>query len=801
MHCSFVVVHERRAIQEITRVTPHQVNLLSESIHVNFIEGRGLVEEHTETLPDIIIILFDLNIREPCKNIQPWLVECKRINKDAHITLIGTHLENPEARILDTETIDELCIKQEVSLSYYEVGSAEIVTRYQNIILTNIASLVSIQKLNKLKGTEKAKYLDMVYRWSFSNNSFELTSTLYDNDFHPTKLVVGQFAKQAGMSLFNKFPAIQYCMVTNKLAINPDEYSMQPMYANTTNNRYSSTWEPQDMEQPLKTEGCRAQYIPRLMIDWSNKKLRCLHPSWFSFKTDLFNYHKLSVVKLRNNKLHFIPREIYTTPDLIYLDISHNRLSFLPGFWILGSKIQILLANDNNILTIDLENYGFEEENFETQNTKELKVAKSAISPSNSQDLFGLFGEDFFKKSKCQIWMLQLQNNNLKEIQVTLLDCLKLLEYLDISNNPIKVFNGHLNNTLKFLNVDNLPLISPPRYIADLGLTNIRTYLTQLNLSDSNNIWNRHRIVVIGLSKSGKTSLIHKLLEKPIQQKSERMTQGLKIYEWKTRSKTLQFWKRLDSLFDIWDFSGDSIFQPLYNMFRPSSSLHVIVCNMVELLKDIKFQNSLREPLRVLLMSIQAVSWKKDRSLTCVLVFTHLDEILKDERDTKKVVIINSISQYIKDMNLVLINDMTNSVYSSPSSKLGKVNPDGVNLVPSVIDVQFVSSLTGEGMPKLTARLTQDICIRLEQAAYAKSVPLLYLEFEKRIREVRENVRTRIKKKSCSIQPFEKFFTQPLVCSDDIYHSLRGTGFLRSEIGHDLSKEAVSDMITFFHEV
>ena len=40
-------------------------------------------------------------------------------------------------------------------------------------------------------------------------------------------------------------------------------------------------------------------------------------------------------------------------------------------------------------------------------------------------------------------------------------------------------------------------------------------------------------------------------------------------------------------------------------------------------------------------------------------------------------------------------------------------------------------------MPKLVARLTQDICIRMEQAGYAKNVPQLYLEFEKRIREVR----------------------------------------------------------------
>ena len=154
-------------------------------------------------------------------------------------------------------------------------------------------------------------------------------------------------------------------------------------------------------------------------------------------KLDLFNYHSLSVVKLRKNKLYFIPKEIYTIPNLNYLDISHNRLSILPGLWVLGSKLQVLLVNDNSILNIDLENYGFNEETFEPSNSKDGRPGRTPFFMAASQDLFELFGEDFFKKSKCQIWMLQLQNNNLQEIPVALLDCLRHLEYLDISNNPV----------------------------------------------------------------------------------------------------------------------------------------------------------------------------------------------------------------------------------------------------------------------------------------------------------------------------------------------------------------------------
>ena len=96
-----------------------------------------------------------------------------------------------------------------------------------------------------------------------------------------------------------------------------------------------------------------------------------------------------------------------------------------------------------------------------------------------------------------------------------------------------------------------------------LVVSNTNRYLNQLSAVDSNNnnnnIWNRHRIIVVGLLNSGKTALIHKLLDKPYTKRSDRMDQGLRIHEWRTRSKTLQFWKRLDSLFDFWDFSGDSV--------------------------------------------------------------------------------------------------------------------------------------------------------------------------------------------------------------------------------------------------
>ena len=61
------------------------------------------------------------------------------------------------------------------------------------------------------------------------------------------------------------------------------------------------------------------------------------------------------------------------------------------------------------------------------------------------------------------------------------------------------------------------------------------------------------------------------------------------------------------------------------------------------------------------------------------------------------MLVLNSIRKYIKDMNLVLISDMSNSIFTfQPDKPCIKLNPDGVNLLPTVIDIHFVSSVTGK---------------------------------------------------------------------------------------------------------
>ena len=52
--------------------------------------------------------------------------------------------------------------------------------------------------------------------------------------------------------------------VTNKRGISGD-YSMEPI-CTTPVNTGSYVWEPEEVEQPLKTEGCGASYDSRQMI-------------------------------------------------------------------------------------------------------------------------------------------------------------------------------------------------------------------------------------------------------------------------------------------------------------------------------------------------------------------------------------------------------------------------------------------------------------------------------------------------------------------------------------------------------
>ena len=73
------------------------------------------------------------------------------------------------------------------------------------------------------------------------------------------------------------------------------------------------------------------------------------------------------------------------------------------------------------------------------------------------------------------------------------------------------------------------------------------------------------------------------------------------------------------------------------------------------------------------------------------------------------MLIVRSIRKYIKDTNLVVVSEISNSIYSTTSGKIDKVNPDGVDLIPTVIDVQFVSATTGKYHTSLNVFVTVQV--------------------------------------------------------------------------------------------
>ena len=84
---------------------------------------------------------------------------------------------------------------------------------------------------------------------------------------------------------------------------------------------------------------------------------------------------------------------------------------------------------------------------------------------------------------------------------------------------------------------------------------------------------NRLRVVVIGNSEAGKTSIINGLLsgQSRLEDEHER-TSGIQIRKFYVREEELQL--------DMWDYAGQECYQPIHNFYLHSGSLFLLVVDI-----------------------------------------------------------------------------------------------------------------------------------------------------------------------------------------------------------------------------
>ncbi|MEA5479232.1 COR domain-containing protein [Pseudanabaena galeata UHCC 0370] len=243
---------------------------------------------------------------------------------------------------------------------------------------------------------------------------------------------------------------------------------------------------------------------------------------------------------LSNHNLSRIPESIKNLIHLRILDLSCNDIVDIPSSISQLRNLQMLSLHDNNIDII----------------------------------LDALFTEPSYSSFLNSLEILDLSNNKIDKLPRSIGNLLNL-KSLDISSNKIQSIPREILELpkLQWINLDNNPLtLNIPQEISSSWNANtITTYLYQLSIQRTFPL-HEAKMIVVGQSDVGKTSLINQLLHNSYD-KNQPQTDGLNVETWNVQVN------RKDIRLNVWDFGGQEIYHATHQFFLTKRSLYLLVCN------------------------------------------------------------------------------------------------------------------------------------------------------------------------------------------------------------------------------
>lgn len=296
----------------------------------------------------------------------------------------------------------------------------------------------------------------------------------------------------------------------------------------------------------------------------------------------------LKVLTLTNNEISKIENLIHLE-QLTHLLLGENNISKIEGLNANG-QLKILELSSNPINT--LENLNNQENleqlyliNCDISQIKSLSKLKKLDTLYLSKNSITSINHIVFLK---QLQDLILSENNIKSIRG--IDKLKQLQRLDLDNNELQAsaivrsrnFFNYLNSRPENfkLRIHNNPFLEEIKgvkaidYLAEASANHIG-FLT----SDYENIIKNknkkvkiklpHKLVLLGNSNAGKTSLVEFLIGGDLQDgKGKGSTEILEIKPWKPLKKTEFF---------IYDFGGQDFYHATYQMFLSKEASYILL--------------------------------------------------------------------------------------------------------------------------------------------------------------------------------------------------------------------------------
>ena len=171
---------------------------------------------------------------------------------------------------------------------------------------------------------------------------------------------------------------------------------------------------------------------------------------------------------------------------------------------------------------------------------------------------------------------LDLSSNKIKDIQI--IQKLTNLRSLNLSNNHINLFSSQILEALfklYSLNIEENPVENIPKEnfttLNRNSISNIHGYFNSLKKGEQRN--NEVKLIIVGNTTSGKTSLVKFLQHRKFEEKQS-STHGIELNRWEApnTSPTLKV--------NIWDFGGQEYYHATHRLFLDDHAVYLLVWNV-----------------------------------------------------------------------------------------------------------------------------------------------------------------------------------------------------------------------------
>jgi internalin A len=259
-------------------------------------------------------------------------------------------------------------------------------------------------------------------------------------------------------------------------------------------------------------------------------------------------------LNISGNQLMSLPAEIGQLSNLNWLDISNNQLTSLPAEISQIISLSSLSLNGNQLISL-------------TSEIRQLtKLNILYISSNQLTSLPAEIGQLF------NLNWLDISNNQLKSLPAEIGQLINLIRF-DINDNQLRSLPEEIGQLTKLSTLSirgNLFLSAPPEIIVK-GVRQIIDFYRQQFEQETDRIYEA-KLLIIGESGAGKTTLSNKIQSSDYQLQEEDSTQGIDVIRWQF---PLDDGKEF--LVNIWDFGGQEIYHTTHQFFLTKRSLYALV--------------------------------------------------------------------------------------------------------------------------------------------------------------------------------------------------------------------------------